>query len=414
MNYFIILSSITFTSFIIIGVYIISFKPRTGIHVLFFIKSLILASLILTGLIIQLSHGLAEMVFWHKMNLSQIALFTAVMLHFYIILTKTDMGIRYQILLYLPSIAVIFMIFKFPSTISHINILDNGLWLYKDDFGLLSLKAYIVHVTVYPAIVLYLIYRWGKNSRYNKIKRQSRILFIGIIATLVISDVCDLLLSRFTFYKLPHILFIMFLVYFFALAYTLVRYSFMKFSMSDIAGEIIANIQDMILVLNPDRTIMDANVSFVNKVVRRSNSLRNMGIRDFIVADDTLDKKLDELQAAKISSFNSRIIYKSDPANIVTDSYISRISDSFNDFIGILVISKESRSLLSMRSQYRITEKQFRIMELLINGHSNREISEMLSIHKRTVETHVLSIYTKLGIKNRIELLNLVSEYNMK
>ena len=93
---------------------------------------------------------------------------------------------------------------------------------------------------------------------------------------------------------------------------------------------------------------------------------------------------------------------------------MSRITDSFNDFIGILVISKESRSLLSMRTQYRITEKQFRIMELLINGRSNREISEMLSIHKRTVETHVLSIYSKLGIKNRIELLNLVSEYQIK
>ena len=414
MNYFIILSSITFTSFIIIGVYILSFKPRTGIHVLFFIKSLILASVIFTGLIIQLSHGRAEMVFWHKMNLSQIALFTAVMLHFYIILTKIDMSIRYQILLYLPSIVVIFMIFKFPSTIAHINILDNGLWLYKDDFSLLSLKAYLVHVSVYPAIVLYLIYRWGRNSRYNKIKRQSRILFIGIISTLVISDVCDLLLSRFPFYTLPHILFIMFLVYFFALAYTLVRYSFMKFSMSDIAGEIVSNIQDMILVLNPDRTIMDANASFMKKIIRRSKSLRNIAIRDFIVADDTLYNKLDELQAAKMSSFTCRIIYKSDPANIVTISYLSRITDSFNDFIGILVISKESSSLLSMRTQYRITEKQFRIMELLISGRTNREISEMLLIHKRTVETHVLSIYSKLGIKNRVELLNLVGEYQMK
>ncbi len=411
MNLFIILSSVAFTSFLILGVYILSFKPRTNISVLFFIKSLLLSSCIVTGLMVQLSQIQTDMELWHKINLCLITVFTAVFLHFYISLTKTPAKPAYKLFIYIPSIIVLFLILSGPATIHHAHESENGLWQYSDNFSIVSLKAYVVHVTVYPVLVLYLIYRWGRKSAFNKVKLQSRILFIGIVVTLVISDVCDLILNRFSFYKLPHILFIILIVYFFALSYTLVKYSFMKFRMSDIAGQILSNIQDIVIILNPDRTFMDANVSFTKKISRGLSSLRKHRIDDYIIMDGILEKKFEELQMSKKNSLTGRIIYRTDSDHLITDSYISRITDAFNDFSGFLIVSKENRGIADLRTQYSITEKQFRIIELLINGLSNREISEKFGIHKRTVETHVLSIYNKLGVNNRIELLNLINEY---
>jgi DNA-binding CsgD family transcriptional regulator len=185
----------------------------------------------------------------------------------------------------------------------------------------------------------------------------------------------------------------------------------MKFRMSDIAGQILSNIRDIVIILNPDRTFMDANVSFTKKISRSLNSLRKHRIDDYIIMDGILEKKFEELQMSKKNSLTGRIIYQTDSDHLITDSYISRITDAFNDFTGFLIVSKENRGIADLRTQYNITEKQFRIIELLINGLSNREISEKLGIHKRTVETHVLSIYNKLGVNNRIELLNLINEY---
>ena len=56
----------------------------------------------------------------------------------------------------------------------------------------------------------------------------------------------------------------------------------------------------------------------------------------------------------------------------------------------------------------RLTEREHEVMLLIINGRTNREIAEKLSIVERTVKYHVGNIYAKTGVSNRTELANLV------
>jgi DNA-binding CsgD family transcriptional regulator len=48
-----------------------------------------------------------------------------------------------------------------------------------------------------------------------------------------------------------------------------------------------------------------------------------------------------------------------------------------------------------------LTEREVEVLQLLAQHHSNREIAALLSISPRTVENHVLGIYTKLNLSSR-------------
>ena len=53
-------------------------------------------------------------------------------------------------------------------------------------------------------------------------------------------------------------------------------------------------------------------------------------------------------------------------------------------------------------------ERVNEIIELICKGKSNRDISDSLFISLQTVKDHVHRIYLKTGVKNRVQLTNLI------
>jgi DNA-binding NarL/FixJ family response regulator len=56
-----------------------------------------------------------------------------------------------------------------------------------------------------------------------------------------------------------------------------------------------------------------------------------------------------------------------------------------------------------------LTPAQFRIAELIAKGHSNPEIAEALAVSRYTVESHLSTMFRRLGIRSRVELAVLMS-----
>jgi len=53
-----------------------------------------------------------------------------------------------------------------------------------------------------------------------------------------------------------------------------------------------------------------------------------------------------------------------------------------------------------------ISKREKDIVELIVSGHSNNEIADKLYISLSTVKSHLYSIYRKLDISSRMELLS--------
>ncbi|UCC44916.1 MAG: helix-turn-helix transcriptional regulator [Candidatus Zixiibacteriota bacterium] len=61
--------------------------------------------------------------------------------------------------------------------------------------------------------------------------------------------------------------------------------------------------------------------------------------------------------------------------------------------------------------EFHITSREQELVRLLLDGKSNKQIEESLFISKHTVKNHLYSIYQKLGIKSRYELVHMITRF---
>jgi DNA-binding NarL/FixJ family response regulator len=71
------------------------------------------------------------------------------------------------------------------------------------------------------------------------------------------------------------------------------------------------------------------------------------------------------------------------------------------DAVSALRSSTTSRQ---RRKTFGLTKTEVEIVRMVVEGHTNKEIGERLSIAENTVKSHLAHIFTKLGASNRVEL----------
>jgi len=63
----------------------------------------------------------------------------------------------------------------------------------------------------------------------------------------------------------------------------------------------------------------------------------------------------------------------------------------------------EDAAVTALAKKYRLTESEYKILDLIAKGQSNTQIAEQLVVSPTTVKFHVTNILRKLGVNNRTE-----------
>lgn len=113
-----------------------------------------------------------------------------------------------------------------------------------------------------------------------------------------------------------------------------------------------------------------------------AEALRN-GASAYIVKDSTLE---DLVQAVRTVMAGKRFLSPS-VSELLIDKYLA------------------SSSVEPTPAHDRLTDREREVFQLVIEGHTNKEIGRRLFISPRTVEIHRGTMMKKLGVKNQIELL---------
>lgn len=94
--------------------------------------------------------------------------------------------------------------------------------------------------------------------------------------------------------------------------------------------------------------------------------------------------------------------------------------DCINDALaGKLAFSSDVKEIVNktdvsdLRMVPRLTRREKEIVQLLIQGKSTQEISEVLFLSFLTVQTHRRNLLNKYQVKNLIELINIVNSHNL-
>lgn len=73
--------------------------------------------------------------------------------------------------------------------------------------------------------------------------------------------------------------------------------------------------------------------------------------------------------------------------------------------------SAGSEVLARVIKDFNISDRESEIIQLIIEGRSNKEIEDFLNISLNTVKNHIYNTYRKLGVNSRSQLIRLISSY---
>ena len=51
----------------------------------------------------------------------------------------------------------------------------------------------------------------------------------------------------------------------------------------------------------------------------------------------------------------------------------------------------------------KLTRRQAEVLQLIYEGKSSQEVAEILFVAPRTIDFHLVNIYARLGVRNRIQ-----------
>lgn len=168
------------------------------------------------------------------------------------------------------------------------------------------------------------------------------------------------------------------------------------------------------------RKILEAEEGI--KVTAEFSSIK--GVAAFMKESETdyifLDQRVPDphierfLHSKNIQSKSTQIIllaeeerYENSPYNFVTVNQ----NTSARELIDIIKNKRNIRNgskymdALFKRSTNNVTKTESRIINLISSGHTNKEIATKLKVSEKTIKAHVTSIFTKLNIKNRYQLM---------
>jgi len=207
---------------------------------------------------------------------------------------------------------------------------------------------------------------------------------------------------------------VIFTFYIYGLYVLITRFRFLNLNYSILAEEILSNINDMVIILDTEFRINNVNQKFIENFSIIHERIKNRPYYELISDDDKLKDNFNKISELKINSFTSRINYKKGDDFMTTNTYVSAIKDKFNDLTGFLIVSSEIKEIKQFQKYFKITDRELEIIESIISGLTYKEVSEAMKISERTVESHLTNIYNKLGINNKIELVKVTGEFNIK
>lgn len=357
-----------------------------------------------------------EVVFWFRVCSFGFIFLHSFTLHFVITLTHPQQkvpGSMALYLIYLPS-----FYFQYMSLTGSIVFRDfvkqGNYWTAVPDFDSPVFLLLIVNYLLYYFVSAVLLMRYARRVTRRKEKTKAWLLFSAILSTIFFYNLEPFIVPYFTAYK-PLVISPLFsIVWITVVGYAILRYRFLSYKPSRITREILDGIDEAVLVFDPDLHLVYAN-AFILRIQEKDPRRRvpvSSSMYQWFPESSGLKSALDELLAGVKQSFSCVISLRSIPRRLFQARF-STIRDEDGSTSGIVFIGKESVTRQVLYEEKGITRKEEHVLEHLMKGDTLKEIAEAERMGLRTVKTHCAHIYQKLGVRNRIQLMDFCHSHNI-
>ena len=406
------------TSFFIhifLGMYILMQKARSKANKHFVASILFIGLVDLCGILIQLVTNETAVVFIYKISMIMALhhiFFTA------LFIAEFSESLKMKKAHYIVSYIVISMFSVFILIAEKFAdfIFYNNTWRFNQ-VEVENVTIFSLYWGLYLMILIisvFILIRFYIHSDSYKKKKQA----IIILTTYCISAFllfCYVVIIIHTLkvikYTIPAGGNLFFIIWGIGVTYAIIKYRFLVLTPNLVSSEIITNIDEIILLLDSDLKIISNNIK--NNKLLISNNNHNRPFLQYIHESEIIKNEISQLLEGKSGDFSCRFNFKTTEDLLLVDGKFKIIKDSFNDVIGIMVIAKEVKEVKQLQRLYKITERETEIVQLIISGMQNKDIAKKLDIAETTLKRHITNIYNKLSVNNKVELINLLKDFNI-
>ena len=397
-----------------LGLHILLIDKKSETNRIFFFMCLSLALWTFCAIMMLTSNDKKYSFLWLKIVTFGFIPFTAVLFHFCLVLTKIiKIKKIFYLLIYLPT--VILMYGNLTSFIVYKNFIkiDNH-W----ELILAKGSPWLIFYTIYLCFNIFLscllLFLWYKKTDSIKQKKQALIILITYFITATFDILEGILIPAFTSYNSRGMAQVGMIILMIGIWYAIVKYRFLSITPEFVSKDLIENIDESVILLNDSFNIIKINPATEKLINLKSEDIKSSPISEIISEHKSITDEINNMIKEDHKTFSSRIHYiTGNNKNILMDIKFYVIKDKYNDLIGIMLIGKEVKELKQFRSKYKITKRQEEIIRMIINGKLNKEIAQSIGVAESTLKGHITNVYNKLGVTNKIELLNLLKKFNL-
>jgi DNA-binding NarL/FixJ family response regulator len=167
----------------------------------------------------------------------------------------------------------------------------------------------------------------------------------------------------------------------------------------------------------PDVVLMDIRMPIMDGVLATRELAREDGVRVLILTTFNLDEYVVEALRAGASGFLLKDVPAADLTAairvvaageaVVAPAVTRRLLDRFAQR---LPSSRPGEAPTAPASLEGLTDRELAVLRLVARGLSNAEVATELVVTETTVKTHVHHLLTKLGLRDRVQLVVLAYE----
>jgi DNA-binding CsgD family transcriptional regulator len=173
----------------------------------------------------------------------------------------------------------------------------------------------------------------------------------------------------------------------------------------------LSSIKDLsICIWDFDLNLLDSNLNCGNFIPpqHREELLRGLitlcrSLREKIVRSGTKDRGVEDRVRSRVNIggqyYFADVAYSSAGHLGHKGRFVAMIYDYANIFTNILY---------DIRDKFSLTEREFEVLQVMMQGMSNQEIAAKLFITIPTVKKHLTGVYQKLGIEGKYQIFNAI------
>ncbi|MFX0556122.1 response regulator transcription factor [Maribacter sp. CXY002] len=126
----------------------------------------------------------------------------------------------------------------------------------------------------------------------------------------------------------------------------------------------------------------------------------NAGAKGYLLKDTGKQEFIKAIQTVN----NGGKYYSGDISNVLVNNLLNPTSTT---------LSEVPQKKTATTNPFDLTNKELQVLELILTGLTNKQISEKLQNSKRTIETHRFNLMRKMEVKNLIDLSKKAQEFHL-